>query len=239
MDILEGGSTKHRYHCLQVFWQYFAIDVVCSLWRQHHYEERASGKRGSVFCTTFLPAIDSGELRTILLIGALGTQNSDEPVEVEIVGNLYDHKKESNFKGQKVRVTPLSAGPFLVRAEIPPKREWKIGQQSQRGARGSGCPKGTEQALRVVWAGGITKPGGAPADEKEGRLYQVTMISLNGETKVHTPFALGDLGDGDNNHLLCLSEKGTPQSVFFPKGHLTDPNEDATNPDTTVRVTLK
>ena len=50
-----------------------------------------------------------------------------------------------------------------------------------------------------------------------------------------TPFAIGDLRDGDNNHKLCLDMAGTPQSVFFPAGYLTDPREDL-NLDTTIAI---
>ena len=32
------------------------------------------------------------------------------------------------------------------------------------------------------------------------------------------PFALGDLDDGDNNHLLCLNVDGTPVSISFDAG---------------------
>lgn len=51
-----------------------------------------------------------------------------------------------------------------------------------------------------------------------------------------TPFALADLGDGDNHHKLCLDVAETPKSVFFPAGHMTDPREDL-NPDTHIAIT--
>jgi len=196
---------------------------------------QASGKRGKVFCTTFLPAIDPGELRTVLLIGEFGTSPNDEPVEVTIVGNIYDAQRKSNFLGQKVVVTPLSAGPFLVRAEVVPKEQWKVGAQDLKKMGGSGCPADTKKAVRAIWSGGVTKPGGAPADDKEGGLYQVFFRKSSGESQIVTP-TLADLQDGDNNHLLCLKEDGTPKEVFFPKGYLTDPNEDAKNPATKVLV---
>jgi len=50
-----------------------------------------------------------------------------------------------------------------------------------------------------------------------------------------TPVALADLGDGDNNHLLCLDTADAPLSVSFPAGVLTDPNDDL-NPATSVAV---
>jgi hypothetical protein len=53
-----------------------------------------------------------------------------------------------------------------------------------------------------------------------------------------TPFALADLGDGDNNHLLCLDVRGEPLSVYFPAGYLYDPNEDTLNPETSIAVQI-
>ncbi len=59
--------------------------------------------------------------------------------------------------------------------------------------------------------------------------------AADGSTAEVTPFALADLGDGDNNHELCLDVAGTPLGVTFPAGHLVDPNEDL-NPDTSIVV---
>lgn len=73
-----------------------------------------------------------------------------------------------------------------------------------------------------------TEPG-----ETERRLYQITISQSDGSTRLIAPFALADLGDGDNNHLLCLDQLGSPRTVFFPVGYLVDPNHDL-NPDTTI-----
>ncbi len=48
--------------------------------------------------------------------------------------------------------------------------------------------------------------------------------------------ALAELGDSDNNHLLCLGTADPAVSVTFPAGHLVDPDRDL-NPDTQVAVT--
>lgn len=50
------------------------------------------------------------------------------------------------------------------------------------------------------------------------------------------PIAIGDLGDGDNNHELCLYRTGLPLRVDFPAGLVTDPREDL-NPGTSVEIT--
>ncbi|MDE0307384.1 MAG: hypothetical protein OXI87_21265 [Albidovulum sp.] len=61
------------------------------------------------------------------------------------------------------------------------------------------------------------------------------MASTDGSLRDVIPFALGDLGDGDNNHELCLDTADQPLSVSFPAGILIDPNDDL-NPSTTVHV---
>ncbi|MBU44247.1 MAG: hypothetical protein CMN76_13585 [Spirochaetaceae bacterium] len=69
----------------------------------------------------------------------------------------------------------------------------------------------------------------------EGSLYRVTIQKDDGSLTHVSPFAVADLQDGDNNHLLCLDVSGAPSKVFFPAGHLTDPREDL-NPDTEIAV---
>lgn len=58
---------------------------------------------------------------------------------------------------------------------------------------------------------------------------------MEGERREVVPVALADLGDGDNNHVLCLDTKDKPISAAFPAGILTDPNDDL-NPDTSILV---
>ena len=48
---------------------------------------RADGSKGRLVCVTPAPAADTGEVRTILLIGEFGSPEN-QPVQVEIVGNL-------------------------------------------------------------------------------------------------------------------------------------------------------
>ena len=66
-------------------------------------------------------------------------------------------------------------------------------------------------------------------------LYRVTGECGDGSIDDIVPTALADLGDGDNNHLLCLGTSDPAVSVSFPAGHLVDPNRDL-NPDTLVAV---
>ena len=195
-----------------------------------------SGKVGEVTCVTLFPAIDSGELRTALLVGEFGSATDDPPVTIEIVGNLFSIDRSINFKSAKIDVTPLLPGPTLILAEIVPQEQWRLGKVAGTGrGSGDGCPQGTKQIVRAVWAGGVEKADGEEPGDAERLLYQVTLEQGDSSSKTVTPFALADLGDGDNNHLLCLDVDGTPVAVSFPAGRLVDPNHDL-NPDTSVIV---
>lgn len=198
---------------------------------------RASGELGKILCVTLAPADDEGELRTVLLAGEYGSVD-DPPVKVEIVGNLLAIDGSVNFQGASAPVTRLEDGPTIVLAEVVPPDRFGLGKQATDlvWGGGTGCPRGTKQIVNVVWNGGVTKPGGDEVDDVERILYRVTVVGDDGDETSVTPFALGDIKDGDNNHRLCLDVEGTPKSVFFPAGHLTDPNEDL-NPETRLAVT--
>ena len=197
----------------------------------------ADGSIGEILCVTPAPAFDSGELRTILMIGQFGSADN-QPATVEIVGNLLSSDQSTNFRGTSVAVTPLEDGPFLVFAEVVPESQWELGKESSRlpFGGGDGCPEATQQVVRAVWAGGVTKPGGDEVDDLERAAYKVYVESGSGEVEPVTPFAIGDLGDGDNNHELCLDTTATPVRVEFPAGLLTDPRDDV-NPATSIDVT--
>ncbi|MEO0549703.1 MAG: hypothetical protein AAFZ91_07265 [Pseudomonadota bacterium] len=196
----------------------------------------ASGDIGEIVCLTLAPADDEGELRTVLLTGAYGSLE-DQPVTVETVGNILSLDNTINFKGLKIDVTPLEDGPSLVWAETVAPRDWDLGGAGTSFGWGGGskCPIGTAQIVRVAWGGGITKPGGAPAGDAERQLYQVTVRTSDGTQAQITPFALADLNDRDNNHLLCLDTLDKAVSVSFPAGHVTDPREDL-NPASSVML---
>jgi hypothetical protein len=196
----------------------------------------ASGMIGEITCVTLAPADDKGELRTALFAGHYGSID-DQPVKVEVIGNLLSIDKSLNFKGASVDVIPLEDGPTMIWAEVVPEDQWEIGKAATPlpWGGGSGCPVGTKQVVRVTWAGGVTKPGGDEVDDTERLQYRVTVLQEDGSTVEVTPFALADLGDGDNNHRLCLDVAGIPQSVFFPAGYMTDPREDL-NPETTLAI---
>jgi hypothetical protein len=194
-----------------------------------------SGAIGQMLCASFLPATDPGELRTVLLIGEFGPGDTDPPARVEIIGHLHSIDGTLDFQGAAVNVTPLEPGPTLILAERfnPDLPDAGLGQ---RQTRGSDCPTGgTVQAVRVVWAGGVTLANDDEPGDAERALYRVTVQAPDGTRREVSPMALADLGDGDNNHLLCLDTPDTPISVFFPAGVFTDPNDDL-NPETSVSL---
>ena len=201
---------------------------------------RADGSKGRLVCVTPAPAADTGEVRTILLIGEFGSPEN-QPIQVEIVGNLLSIDGSMNFRGNNMSVTPLEEGPALVYAEIVPESEWELGKPRATGimrfgAPGDGCPEGTQQVVRVVWAGGVTKPGGDEIDDAERIAYKVFVTDSNEEPTAIAPFAIADLADRDNNHELCLDTTAKPTRVDFPAGLMTDPIEDL-NPATSISVT--
>lgn len=194
-----------------------------------------SGAQGKVACVSFLPATDAGKLRTVLLMGEFGNADNDPPARVEIVGHVHSKDGKLDFQGAAVAVTPLEAGPTLVLAERfdPDIRDEGLGL---RRTKGSACPaEGIVQAVRVVWSGGVRRADGKEPGEPERQLYRVTVLGEDGTPRDVVPAALADLGDGDDNHLLCLDTTGMAVSVAFPASVCIDPNGDL-NPGTIVSV---
>ena len=194
-----------------------------------------SGQTATMHCVSVLPAVDPGELRTVLLIGDLGNSETDPPVQVKIAGHIHSIDGTLDFKGATSDVTPLPAGPALALAQLV--EDWTlVGTLGPNRARGSLCPEnGIVQAVRVTWQGGVTLADGSEPGEAERELYKITVLGDDGTRREVTPAALADLGDGDNNHMLCMDTKDQPVSVSFPAGVLTDPNDDL-NPATSVEV---
>ena len=189
-----------------------------------------SGDVRTPICVTLKPAQDPGELRTVLLIGEFGDAPDDPPISVQVVGDLLsDGTPSVNFNGAHTDVTPLAAGPSIVLAEGVPESEWA------RKTRGTACPAGIQQVVRVTWDGGVRLPNGDEPGDPERRLYRVMVKRADGSIDEINPVALAELGDGDNNHFLCLDTTDPAVAVSFPAGRLVDPNRDL-NPDTQIAV---
>ena len=192
-----------------------------------------SGSERTPHCLTLRPANDKGELRTILLIGEFGDADNDPPVKVLVVDELLSDGRTGatvNFSGTETDVIPLESGPTLALAEVVTQDEWS------KPGRGSACPPGTQQVVRVTWTGGVRLPNRADLSDTERALYRVTVERPDGSREEIAPAALAELGDNDNNHFLCLDTTDPAVSITFPAGHLADPNQDL-NPDTHIAVT--
>lgn len=201
-----------------------------------------SGAETNPFCVTLRPAHDPDELRTVLLIGEFGDAEGDPPAKVLIVGDLFSDgftDEAVNFRGTQTQVTPLDAGPFLVLAQSVPvngrSAQTPTSETATAYRHGSMCPEGIQQVIRVTWAGGVRLPGGNDLSDAERSLYRVTVEHPDGSRNEIEPVAIADLGDRDNNHLLCLDTSDPAVFVSFPGGHLVDPNQDL-NSDTRVAV---
>lgn len=197
----------------------------------------ADGHPRPVVCVTLEPSDDDGEQRSILLIGEFGSLQ-DQPVSVEVVGDLLSRDSSINYRGASASFIPLEAPPALILAEVVPEAEWDLGAKGTRipWGGGTGCPeKTTVQVLRVSWGGGIRAANGHEAGPEEWGRYTVALRGDDGKVSLAKPFAVGDLNDNDNNHELCLAQAGTPVEVRFPAGYLFDPNGDV-NKDTTIKV---
>lgn len=153
----------------------------------------------------------------MLLIGELGAEPVDPPVSVAVTGTL-ELEGGADAKGLSAPVTPLAEGPTLVLAFA-----------GSRAQVDSSCPPEAKQVVVAVWAGGVTlAPGVSDAEHRTS--YRVE--TATGEV---VPFALGDLGDRDNDEHRCLDTQSTVTRVRFAAGRLVDPRGDA-NPETSVGV---
>lgn len=182
--------------------------------------ETSSGETVTPICATLRPAMESLELRTVLLIGPFSPGDT-LPLSVEIVGPLKDVEGNPLLGLRGEKVTALEAGPSLVLAErFAPNTS---GLEDE-------CPSETEQAVLLTWEGGVTGPQGA--DLVEGQRAAVSVLLENGD-RVH-PLALGD-DDPDNHVIACIAESSPATSVSVIAGFFHDPRDDA-NPETSIEV---
>ncbi len=98
----------------------------------------------------------------MLLIGEFGDASNDPPVSVHGVDDLLsdatllgtllgdaglvDRGVLVNFRGTHTDVIPLDTGLSIVLAEVLLESEWAIK------TRGTACPVGIQQVVRVTWA---------------------------------------------------------------------------------------
>ena len=189
----------------------------------------ASGETFAPLAASVNPSNEPGELHTVLIAGEFGTAPSgidpgDPPVSLSLVGPLMTVDGVS-ISPQSVDVIPLADGPTLVFAEtvdIAPTADDFV--------------PGSELVLRAIWAGGIVATDGNEVTQDEWSEYVLSGFDDQGNTVELSPFAIGDLNDNDNNHLLYFDQSIIPQTLFLPEGLVIDPNGDA-NPNTTFTFT--
>ncbi len=180
---------------------------------------------------TLLPANEEFELRTVLLVGEYGDYPDNEPIKVEIIGDLMSRSGQ-NYRGQTVSVIPLEDGPVLSYAEFFTfDKDYPYVEKG----RGCDCPKDeTNMVVRAVWAGGVRALNGNELGQNELNGFEVTMVQ-GMDTLTIAPFELADLGDNDNNIDLCLKASGIPIFVDVNENIAIDPRGDK-NPKARIKV---
>jgi len=176
-----------------------------------------SGDRVHPMDATLRPADAPSKRHTVLLIGEFGDDPYDPPVRIEMTGSM---KLEggADALGMEVDVTPLTNGPTIALAYM-----------AEPVPGSTVYPRGTTQALVVVWAGGV-RP--LPETTAEAHRLGYTVVTTGGVVK---PIGVGDLGDNDNYEHLYLDSVQMPLRVEMATGLLMDPRDDP-NPLTEAAV---
>ena len=188
---------------------------------------RSDGTETTPTCATLMPANETNETQTILLIGDVGESAAGiVPKYVRLTGKLFgqapDATQGKSFGPLKSpRVKALSFGPYIVDAWVLTAE--MVANDASKCAIGS-------TFLRVVWSGGIVDyPTANEVGDDVTAAYRV-VYSVKGAKPVSiAPLALGDLNDGDNMHDLCLPElpkNAKLWSVSLPANLVQDPNGD-------------
>lgn len=172
-------------------------------------------------CAVLAPANESGENRTVLLIGELGNATTNPTVEVRIVGDLftitplageYTCSDVMNLNGlNTTNIVRLADGPSLFFAQ-------KVDSNLNE------CSSGT-QTIQVAWNGGVMP---YISDDQESDLFQYyTGYSDSAGTLIpHVPISIADLNDNDNFHQLCFSTNEKIVKISMLANTVEDPNGD-------------
>lgn len=172
-------------------------------------------------CAVLAPANESGENRTVLLIGDLGSAATNPPVEVRVVGDVFTMNTltgESacseviNLNGlSTTNVVPLAEGPSLFFAQ---RIEGTMNECSS-----------ANQTIQVAWNGGVT-PHITGDIESDLYQYYIGYTDVSGVLVPHMPIAIADINDNDNFHQLCFSTTDTIVKISMLANTVEDPNQD-------------
>ena len=185
---------------------------------------------------TLSPADGEGENSTVLMLGEFGSAD-DQPISVEIVGDLYSLDDDVNYKGKSIGVVPLESGPSLVNAKIVSTDLFDtnnfIGEIPENGL-----------VVQTTWDGGVTKPNGQELNEDDLQYFTATFLDENVDLIVAQPTGMSDLDDGDNHQLPYFEfdegvnvETLVLVSVSVEGGFVTDPNDDVNDASEVIVTT--
>jgi len=185
---------------------------------------------------TLSPADGEGENSTVLMLGEFGSAD-DQPISVEIVGDLYSLDNDVNYKGESIGVVPLESGPSLVNAKIVSTDLFDtnnfIGEIPENGL-----------VVQTTWDGGVTKPNGQELNEDDLQYFTATFLDENVDLIEAQPAGMSDLDDGDNHQLPYFEfdegvnvETLVLVSVSVEGGFVTDPNDDVNDASEVIVTT--
>ena len=185
---------------------------------------------------TLSPADGESENSTVLMLGEFGSAD-DQPISVEIVGDLYSLDDDVNYKGKSIGVVPLESGPSLVNAKIVSTDLFDtnnfIGEIPENGL-----------VVQTTWDGGVTKPNGQELNEDDLQYFTATFLDENVDLIVAQPTGMSDLDDGDNHQLPYFEfdegvnvETLVLVSVSVEGGFVTDPNDDVNDASEVIVTT--
>ena len=185
---------------------------------------------------TLNPADGEGENSTVLMLGEFGSAG-DQPISVEIVGDVYSLDGDVNYKGESIGVVPLESGPSLVNAKIVSTDLFDtnnfIGEIPENGL-----------VVQTTWDGGVTKPNGQELNEDDLQYFTATFLDENVDLIEAQPAGMSDLDDGDNHQLPYFEfdedvnvETLELVSVSVEGGFVTDPNGDVNDASEVIVTT--
>lgn len=188
-----------------------------------------NGEIRSIDFCTLKPSTEKFELRTILLIGEFGNYPYNQPVELKIVSDLNTLDGQ-NLKGQKIKITPLEAGPFLSFSEYFTLYSKKYSKQID-----CDCPsKETQLVVKAVWSGGVKAINGIELGKIDVESFTIKLLQNIDTITVH-PIDIADLNDNDNNIDLCFNIFGIPIELMVRGNTVIDPRGDK-NEFTKVKI---
>ena len=164
-----------------------------------------SGNSVMPICATLQPAVNGGELRTILLAGPFGIGGDNMPTEIGIVGDVFTVSGES-LNGLVIdNIFAPNTGPLLELAEVFDTADGVI-QTSGPGKKGVYCPSGrTAKVVKLTFSGGVSGPNGGVLRDDAKAIAAIRILGMNsqGNRVPFNPFALRD--DDNDNHLdACI-----------------------------------